>query len=85
MEIHIDLEVIPPRVVLHDADDFKGFKVVVQAAEHARVPVAVLTQLAGGRADDPEWRNGLAKMLEYAQQHGFLNDRGIRAHIERRS
>ena len=84
MEIHVDLETVPPGVVLHDASNFKGFKIVVHAAEHARVPVEVLKQLAGARADDLEWGNGLAQMLEYAQQHGFLGDRGIRGHIEHR-
>lgn len=82
MEIHIDLEVIPPAVVLHGAEDFRSFKVVVRPMPHTRVPVAVLEQLAGSRADDPEWQNGLAKMLDYARQHGFLDDRGIRAHVE---
>lgn len=61
MEIHIDLEVIPPAVVLHGAEDFRSFKVVVRPMPHTRVPVAVLEQLAGSRADDPEWQNGLAK------------------------
>ncbi|HWI74049.1 MAG TPA: hypothetical protein VNT55_18965 [Baekduia sp.] len=84
MELHIDLETVPPAVALHDAYDFKGFKVIVRAPDHAWVPVSVLEHLAGDRADEPEWRAGLAELLEYAQQHGFLDDRGIRAHIERR-
>lgn len=82
MEIRIDLEVIPPAVVLHDAEDFNTFNIVVRSVRHARVPVATLEQLAGCRADDSEWRSDLAKMLDYAGQHGFRDERGIRAHVE---
>jgi hypothetical protein len=38
--------------------------------------------LAGDRAGDPDWRAGLTKMLNYAQDHGFLDAAGIRAHVE---
>lgn len=83
MYISIDLNIIPPATVLHDPEDFTSFKVVVQEAEHARVPVESIEQLAGDRASDPEWRKGLEKMLDYAQQHGWIDDSGVRAHIER--
>jgi hypothetical protein len=80
--IEIDLSVVPPTTVLHDPDDFAGFKIVVREAEHARVPVESLEQLAGDRADDPEWRRRLEEMLEYARQHGWVEDGAMRAHIE---
>ena len=82
MYIEIDLSVVPPTSVLREPDDFTSFKVVVRKAEHARVPVESLERLAGERAEDPEWRNGLGKMLEYAEQHGWLDSSGVRAHIE---
>ena len=85
MEIEIDLKVVPPNVVLHNSDDFKSFSIVVDMPQHAWVPIAVLEQLMGNRADDPEWRTEFEKMLKYAQQRGFFDDRGIRAHIEHRS
>ena len=83
MYIEIDLGVVPPATALLEPDDFTSFKIVVREAEHARVPVECLEQLAGERAGDPEWRRGLEKMLEYARQHGWLDEDGVRAHIER--
>jgi len=83
MYIEIDLSVVPPATALREPDDFTGFKIVVRDAEHARVPVESLEALAGERAVDPQWRQSLGKMLEYAQQRGWLDDAGVRAHIER--
>ena len=83
MQIVIDLSVVPPATVLEDADDFTSFKIVVREAEDARVPVESLERLAGDRAGDPEWRRGLGRMLAYAVQHGWLDDTGVRAHVER--
>ena len=85
MQIVIDLGVVPPATVLEDPDDFTSLKIVVREAEHARVPVESLERLAGDRAGDPEWRRGLEKMVAYAEQHGWLEDNGVRAHIERTS
>ncbi len=82
MYIQIDPTQIPPAVELHEPDDFTSFKVTFRQAEHARVPVESLEQLAGDRARDPDWRNGFEKMLEYARQHGWLDDGAVRAHIE---
>jgi len=82
--LEIDLRSVPPATALRDPDDFASFKVVVREAEHARVPVEALERLAGDRAEDPEWRRGLEKMLEYAEQHGWVDGDGVRAHIERR-
>lgn len=85
MVIDVDLSALPPVVTLLEPDDFRGFKVVVRAAEHAAVPVAVLEDLAGpDRAADPAWRAGLEAMLAYAAEHGWvLADGAIRAHVER--
>jgi hypothetical protein len=85
MYIEIDLSAIPPVMALGEPDDFTSFKIVVREVEHARVPVDVLEDLAGERAADPAWRQGLKKMLDYAQQHGWVDERGVRAHIERPS
>ena len=84
MYLEIDLSVVPPATVLREPDDFTSFKVVVKEAEHARVPVESLQRLAGERAGDPDWRRGLGKMLEYAEEHGWVDDAGVRAHIELR-
>jgi hypothetical protein len=85
MYIEIDVSVVPPQTVLHQPDDFTTFKVVVRDVEHARVPIALLAELAGDRAGDPEWRRDLEKMLDYARAHGWLDDSGVRAHVERLS
>ena len=85
MYIEIDMSVAPPATTLQEPEDFTSFKIVVREAEHARVPVDQLERLAGDRAADPEWRCGLEKMLEYAEQHGWLEGNGVRAHIERTS
>ena len=82
MYIEVDLSAIPPVSVLHNPDDFTSFKVVVRQVEHARVPTEVLEALAGDRAGDPDWQRGLEKMLEYARQHGWVDDSGVSAHIE---
>jgi hypothetical protein len=51
--------------------------------EHAWISPDWLRR-ASGLADDPEWRAGFGKMLEFAAKHGWVNERGeIRAHIER--
>lgn len=85
MYIEIDLRLIPPTTTLREPDDFTSFKIVVRDVEHAMVPVESLEKLAGDRAADPEWRRGLEKMLEYARERGWLDDKGVRAHIDRPS
>ena len=82
MYIEIDPSVVPATSVLHEADDFTSFKVVVRAAAHAWVPAESLERLAAGRAADPEWRHGFDAMLAYARQHGWVQDGAVRAHIE---
>jgi hypothetical protein len=51
--------------------------------EHVWVDREALAVLAGTRATDPDWRNGLTAMVEYARDSGFLSDDGtaIRAHV----
>jgi hypothetical protein len=83
MYIEIDLRVVPPATVLCEPDDFTSFKMVVREVEHARVPVASLEALAGDRAANPEWQRGLTKMLDYARERGWVDDEGVRVHIDR--
>lgn len=51
---------------------------------HVWVDRAALAGLAGERAHDPAWKQGLAQMVDYAEANGFLSDDGaaIRAHVE---
>ncbi|QIG42836.1 hypothetical protein G5V58_08690 [Nocardioides anomalus] len=52
--------------------------------DHVAVAPALLLELAGPLAADPEWRAGLDAMLAYAGQHGWLEDDGwVRIHVER--
>lgn len=52
--------------------------------EHAWIDIDQLAVLAGGRATEPDWQEGLAAMTGYAREHGFASPDGteIRAHIE---
>lgn len=50
---------------------------------HVHVSVEALTDLAGARAENEEWRAGLEKMIAYARSKGWVDEHGgIRAHIE---
>ncbi|WP_121712106.1 hypothetical protein [Streptomyces sp. E5N91] len=54
-----------------------------EGTSHVHVPVEVLTELAGDRADDVQWRSGLDGMTAYARSKGWLDEHGgVRAHIE---
>jgi hypothetical protein len=85
MYIQIDLSQVPPEATIHEADDFTQFKVLMIETEHAYVAISEIERLAGDRAGDSDWRRGLQKMVEYAEGAGWLDDRGIRAHVERPS
>jgi hypothetical protein len=81
---------------LDGASDFKSFKVVSAVAqdqaaaalgdagkfdgEYAWIDAAWLKESG---PDDDAWREGLAKMIGYAEKSGWLDPAGaIRAHIE---
>jgi hypothetical protein len=82
MVIVVDLRSMPPLVTLDEPDDFKAFKIVTRGT-HGFVDAAAIERLAGTRADDAEWRDGLAKMVSYAESRGWTDDTGaLRAHIE---
>jgi hypothetical protein len=49
---------------------------------HVFVTVEALVGLAGARGRNPDWRNSLQAMLDYAASHGWVDDAGrVRAHI----
>lgn len=50
--------------------------------DHVYVTVSLVRRLAG-QAVDAEWETGFAKMIEFAESHGWLTDDGksIKAHI----
>ena len=83
-------------VTLAEPADFKGFKVVVEAGDGsglfsvgrlahrdtAWINADAVRRLAGD-AVTPEWEDGFAAMLAYAQTKGWLDDAGdIQAHVE---
>ncbi|MUL67832.1 hypothetical protein BOO86_25395 [Mycobacterium sp. CBMA 234] len=85
MYLHIDPTQVPPIVEVREPDDFKSFKVVIEASEHAWIAPDVLTELAG-RGDDEQWRQHLTGMLEFAASKGWCDDAGrVRAHVEMRT
>ena len=63
--------------MLREPDDFTSLKVVVLPADHARILPTSLESLAGDRAGQPQWRDGLAAMLDCAERHGWVNERGV--------
>ena len=76
--------VAPADVVAND----EAFGVLVRQlgsavdTQHIYVSVDRLKALAGSLADDQQWLESLEKMMEYAADHGWVNDSGqIRAHI----
>jgi hypothetical protein len=83
-------------VTLDEPDDFKGFKVVVASGDGsglfsvgrlahrdtAWIKAEAVRTLASA-AVTPEWEEGFAAMLAYAQTKGWLDDSGdIQAHVE---
>jgi hypothetical protein len=79
MEFHADLTVTE----LRGADDFAAFKVVASRPSHVWISPAEIERLAGDWAADPSWREGLERMLAYAREHGWVDERGaVRAHVE---
>jgi hypothetical protein len=83
-------------VTLADADDFKGFKVVVESGDGsglfsvgrlahrdtAWISANAVRTLAAGAAT-PAWEEGFAAMLAYAETKGWLDGAGdIQAHVE---
>ncbi len=52
-----------------------------EGAQYIRVAPSVL-RFMSGHGGEPEWEAGFARMLVYAQQHGWINERGdIRVHL----
>ena len=50
-------------------------------AQHIRVAPSVL-RFMSGHGGDPQWEAGFARMLNYAQQHGWVNAQGdLRVHV----
>jgi hypothetical protein len=77
------------RVVAHGAPDATSLTASAawigraEGAEHVFVTVPALCRMAGGRATDSGWRANLERMLDFAQQHGWVDARGaVRAHVE---
>lgn len=79
MELHANLTVTE----LGDPSDFRSLKAVATKTSHIWVTREEITKLAGERATDPSWRQGLDEMFDYARAHGWVNDDGaVRAHVE---
>jgi hypothetical protein len=89
------VQVAAGRTALLDPDDFRRFKVTLEAgatnnsllrfegAVVAWVDVEALVALSG-RASDEAWMAGFCKMIEAARPHGWISADGreIRAHVE---
>jgi hypothetical protein len=95
MEIFVDTA----GAELRDPTNFAAFKVVLNGdgaddsiagvgrwldEGHVAISIDALRTLAGPHAGDPQWEDGLAKMLAYAGSKGWIVDESaIRAHVER--
>ncbi len=86
MYVELDLTTVPPGITLHEPDDFERFEVVISGTlEDTLVDPQYLVQLAGSRADDPEWQGRLEAMIAFAESRGWVDPSGaVRAHIVRR-
>ena len=83
MIIKIDTSVVPPRVALDEADDFRALEVVVEIGGHAWVAPETLARLAGDAAVDPDWQARFDAMLAFASGKGWTDAAGhVRAHVE---
>jgi hypothetical protein len=50
---------------------------------HVFVEPFALVSLAGDRGRDPRWLERLSKMVAYAREHGWVDEReAMRAHVE---
>jgi len=84
---------------LEEPEDFKAFKVVLQACPEAQpqisgigfvddgnalVRIALVPTLPGA-ARGPEWRAGYDAMVKAAAKHGWIDEasQSIRAHVDR--
>lgn len=56
----------------------------LEDSDHAYLSIPSVLELAGARADDPEWRASFDGMVTYASSKGWLDADGgaIRAHWE---
>ncbi|HEY8525700.1 MAG TPA: hypothetical protein VIL48_12080 [Acidimicrobiales bacterium] len=76
------------KVVAAGPEDWTALADALRAAASLEPPHAWLglEALAGlsGRGDDPAWRDGFAKMVDYARTQGWVNEAGsaVRAHVE---
>jgi hypothetical protein len=81
--IELDLTSLPPRTELREPEDFKRFEIVASKPSHVFVELETLRQLAGERADDPDWKSRFDEMLDYAASKGWVDENGaVRAHVE---
>jgi hypothetical protein len=85
MFIEIDLASVPVGMALREPDDFKDFRVVITASEHAYVGVGAIRELAGSRGADPEWESGFQQMVQYARSKGWMREGSVRGHVEWRA
>jgi hypothetical protein len=54
-----------------------------EGTSHVFVEPFALVRLAAGRGRDPRWLEGLSRMVAYARDHGWVDEReAIRAHVD---
>jgi hypothetical protein len=83
MYVRVDLASVPPVTELREADDLTSLKVIVKHVDSTYLSADTLRELAGSLASDPGWQERFAKMLDYAQLHGWVREDGaVRAHVE---
>lgn len=76
------------KVVAAGPEDWAALAAALRGTATVEPPHAWLglDALAGlsGRGDDPAWRDGFAKMVDYARSHGWVAEDGssVRAHVE---
>jgi hypothetical protein len=78
--LRIDLGTAPPAIALLDAEDFGSFAAQVVLSSHTWIGPDTLELLG---PQEPEWKQRLDAMIDYAREHGWTDENGlIRAHVE---
>lgn len=79
MIVRVDVGAIPPVVEVLEPENLTELKTVVAVGDHTWIQPDVLRPPDA----DPALDDGLAAMIRYADQHGWVDESGrVRAHVE---
>jgi hypothetical protein len=81
--VEVDLSSLPPTLLLREAEDFAGFKVVIAALDDTKISPDAVRALPTEAPRGDGWDARLERMLAAAAEHGWIAaDGAVRAHVE---